>query len=447
MKHVRFITLGCRVNQYETQAMREALASENIFDPAEGRQRTKTLQSKSSDIDFVVINTCTVTSGADKENKYWIRRARREHPEAKIVVTGCFVEKNREEVEALREVDLVVGNYEKAEISDLISDGCAQNHIQDSEVIRQKKRTFSPLTVSEAQGKSRAYIKIQDGCNHACSFCKVVMVRGRSRSRTLESIREEAKRLSEAGHLEVVLAGIQLGAYGHDLEEPVGLVDAIRVCAEVSTVKRIRLSSIEPTDVTPELIETMKREPKCCPHLHIPLQSGDDRILEAMNRRYDRNFYRDLIKRIRQEIPDFCLSLDVMAGFPGETREQFENTMDLLREVRPVKSHVFPYSAREGTRAFSFENLPGDVIRDRVRELGTLTDNLAKTEGLQFVGKTVPVIVEQRSGESMLMQGTAHNFIKVYFQGTESMIGKILLVKLLTFQGKMFLGKIVEEKI
>ena len=442
---VRFITLGCRVNQYETQAMRESLAGIGI---QELMHETVKLEKQRIDskIDFVVINTCTVTNVADRENFYWIRRAKREHPAAKIVVTGCFVEKNRQELEKLPDVDLVITNREKSRIANFLTDGCGTPAAQSRLSVKEPSYEFSPLFISHSHDRSRAYLKIQDGCNHACSFCKVVLVRGRSRSRLLDGIVDEARRLRDAGHQEVVLTGIQLGAYGLDLTPRIGLVDVIEECSKIEGVERIRLSSIEPTDVKPELIALLRHNKKCCPHLHIPLQSGDDEILKRMNRRYSRAYYLDLVNRLKSEVCDFSLTLDVMAGFPGEDERHFENTTKLLEELKPLKCHVFPYSRREGTKASRFsDDVVAALIRRRVEYLISLSDRLGQAAAFPFVGRTMSVLAEKNKarGRGMLMQGVTGNFLKVCFQGNKSQLGRLVSVRLLALQGPLFLGQAV----
>ncbi|HTL47274.1 MAG TPA: tRNA (N(6)-L-threonylcarbamoyladenosine(37)-C(2))-methylthiotransferase MtaB [Verrucomicrobiae bacterium] len=427
-KRVKFVTLGCKVNQYETQGMREALDARGF------------LETQESGCDFVVINTCTVTSGADRENRYWIRRMRRENPEARIVVTGCYVEKNRSEIEAMPEVDLVLSNYDKDEIADRLSAGCGAPAAQDAEAVRLKRRTFTPLKISSFQGKGRAFLKIQDGCNHACSFCKVVLVRGRSRSRELADVVEEARRLRDAGYREIVFAGIQLGAYGLDQGKQNALCEVLEECSEIEGIERLRLSSIEPTDVRPELIETLRALPKCCPHLHIPLQSGDDAVLAGMNRRYGRDFYIDLVRELKAKLTDFSLTLDVMAGFPGETEESFENTRALLRDVRPLKCHVFPYSRRDGTRAAAYSDLPPATVHERVKFLIALGEELGRRERLAYVGRTFPVLVEKKAAGG-LVQGLTPHYLKVFFQGREENVGSIVPVELLDLEADSFLGR------
>jgi threonylcarbamoyladenosine tRNA methylthiotransferase MtaB len=263
----------------------------------------------------------------------------------------------------------------------------------------------------------------------------------------LPQIVEEAKRLRDAGYREIVLAGIQLGAYGQDQEAQPALPDVLLACADIEGIERIRLSSIEPTDVTDALIQIMREIPKICPQLHIPLQSGDDEVLRAMNRRYDRDYYRDLITRLRTALPDFALTLDVMAGFVGETHPQFENTVALLQEVNPLKCHVFPYSPREGTRAARFEGeLPPEVVRERVQQLMALGEDLGRRYREPYIGRTLPVLVEGKQGPGGLVQGHTANFLKVCFQGNELMRHKIVPVQLLAQQGPLFLGKPINER-
>ena len=425
-ERVRFITLGCKVNQYETQAMREALERRGA-ESAHG----------AGPVDYVVINTCTVTEEADRESRYWVRRARREHPAARIVVTGCYVGRNRAEVEALPEVDLILANHEKAAIADRLLAGCAAPQVQD----------HASFSISRTEGRARAFVKIQDGCNHACSFCKVVLVRGRSRSRALQDILEEIVRLRDSGYREIVFTGIQLGSYGLDFEPSrrYRLQDVLEQAAEVEGVERLRLSSIEPIDVRPALIEAMRRISKCVPHLHIPLQSGDDEILKRMNRRYGRSFYLELVSRLRSSLQDFSLTLDVMAGFPGEEESHFQNTLHLLEEVKPLKCHVFPYSRRPGTRAARFPDLPPGIVRDRVRRLIALADRLGRQTRRAYLGKVMPVLVEQAkmdgpSGENVLLEGLTPNYMRVCFEGNEAEIGGIVPAELRALEKDLFFG-------
>lgn len=430
MKKVRFITLGCKVNQYETQAMRESFGREGIEEVKEGPS------------DFVVINTCTVTETADRENRYWVRRVRRENPDTKILVTGCWAERDRKEVEALPGVDFIFANHEKPKIARCLLEGCGSPEIQEEmgSVPLRPRQAYAPLQISNFQGHARAFVKIQDGCNHACSFCKVVMVRGRSRSRPVGEVVEEAGRLGDAGYREIVLTGIQLGAYGHDLEEGTDLISVLETLDSLSEIERIRLSSIEPTDVMPDLIEAMRELVKVCPQLHIPLQSGDSEILKGMNRRYNREFYRDLIVRLREAIPDFCLSMDVMAGFPGEGESHFQNTLSLIQETRPIRVHAFPYSRRQGTRAARLEDLPEPEVRDRMNRLIAFSNGVTQKERQRFVGRQFPVLVEKKSVRGTLYQGHTAHYLKVYLQASPEVIGKTVPVRLVQAAGDGMIG-------
>lgn len=445
---VKFVTLGCKVNQYESQAMLESLrAYQNTID-ATGSSRP---------CDFVVINTCTVTADADKNNRYWIRRMKRENPGAHLVVTGCYVEKNRAEVEAMPEVDLILSNYKKDKLGDvLFSSLCAQGVAGDTKEFFDQapdKARFTPLEISTSQnGGTRAFVKIQDGCNHACSFCKVVLVRGRSRSRELKNILEEVKRLADKGTREVVFAGIQLGAYGLDYEalehfrkpatrDHYFLADVIDATAEISGIERIRLSSIEPIDIGEPLIQCFERVKKFCPQMHIPLQSGDDEILEKMNRRYTREFYRELILDLRSRIPDFELTLDVMAGFPGETPKHFENTIRLLEEVEPLKCHVFPYSRRDGTKAALFQDVPVHLVRERVQQLIKLSEVWGEARLRRYLGREMDVLVENPREKNGFFEGITANYVRVFFPSTEVAAGQIVKVRLLAVQDGLLLGK------
>ncbi len=430
---VRFITLGCKVNQYETQAMREAVEGAGAVCAERADQ----------DVDFVVINTCTVTGEADRENHYWIRRARRDHPQARIVVTGCMVTRDRAQLEALPEVDLVLSNQQKTDLVPRLLQSCGAPAAQDlPEESRESRRRYAPLAISASVGHSRAFVKIQDGCNHACSFCKVVLARGRSRSRELADILEEVTRLRDSGYREIVFAGIQLGAYGLDFpQNRAGLEEVLEACSKIEGIDRLRLSSIEPTDVKPSLLSALRDIPKCVPHLHIPLQSGDDEILAKMNRRYGRAFYVDLIARLRGRLADFSLTLDVMAGFPGEEETHFQNTLDLLETVKPLKCHVFPYSRREGTRAAGFEDVVESMMRERIERLNRAGERLGREARLPYAGRVMPVLVEHARKNNPLLQGVTANYLKVCFQGTRDWTGRIVPVKLLALQGDLFLGK------
>ncbi len=460
-KNVRFYTIGCKVNQYETQAMREALERVGYCD-IEGQ--------KGVPCDLVVVNTCTVTQDSDRTNRYWIRRLKREHPRARITVTGCYAERNRAELEAMPEVDLVFLNDEKPFLSEKLlrsakrvcvdspsllsspplgergegegakssSDGVASGLSEKCKTgFLNKTTTFMPLSISRSEGKTRAYVKIQDGCNHACSFCKVSLVRGPSRSRALSEILEEVTRLRDGGYREIILTGIQLGAYGIDLEPPSKagerhylLKDVIEASARVEGIERIRLSSIELTDLGEPVREAFRSVPKLCPHIHLPLQSGDNEVLARMNRRYTREEYRDVVFELKQRISDFEVSVDVMAGFPGETEGQFVNTLDLLETLAPLKTHVFPYSLREGTRAADWGTFPAQVVRDRVRRLMESGERISAEVRRRYLGRSLEILAEHKDDRSGVSEGFTPNYLKVFFEYPRNVQGCIIPFKL-----------------
>jgi len=433
---VRYVTLGCRLNQYETQAMRESLRSHGYHEVDDTKPA-----------DVYVLNTCTVTNDSDRTSRYLIRKFHRENPNAKIIVTGCYVERNGSEVVNLPGVTHVLLNRQKSDIAKLL-ESCTGFTFDTPELPVRSKAEYTPLSISEFTGKTRAHIKVQDGCNHACSFCKVVLVRGKSRSRSLNEIAEEAKRLSENGYSEVVLTGIQLGAYGLDLEPKISLNDVIQELQLIESVKRIRLSSIEPIDVTEALIQTMKTSSKVCPHLHIPLQSGSDTVLKAMNRRYGREFYIDLIRKLRSEVPDFVLTVDVMAGFPAESDAEFEETVKLLEEVQPFKMHVFPYSAREGTRAFQLGELDPKIVRKRQLALNQLEAKLRTDVLKSYVGRTLEILIENETPGAGYIEGRAVNYLPVRFDVSEYLKAGELVKAFIDSSNQDFLtGRLVEREL
>lgn len=417
-KSVRFYTLGCKVNQYETQAMREALERAGYRD-IEGQRGVS--------CDLVVVNTCTVTQDSDRTNRYWIRRLRREHPEARIAVTGCYVAKNRAEIEGMPEVDLIFTNDEKPILAEKLSGQVNDRGPAPSDEFP----VFMPLSISRSEGKTRAYVKIQDGCNHACSFCKVSMVRGASRSRALPEILEEAMRLRDGGYREIILTGIQLGAYGRDAgKHETLLLDVIESVATVEGIERIRLSSIELLDLERPLREAFQNIPKLCPHVHLPLQSGDNEVLARMNRRYTREVYRDVVLELKDRVPDFEFSIDVMAGFPGETEEQFTHTLELVKCLKPLKTHVFPYSRREGTRAARWEDLPVWVVKERVRRLMGCAERISEEVRRKYLGRSLEILAEHADDRSGIAEGFTPNYLKVFFEYPRNVQGCIIPFKL-----------------
>lgn len=409
MKTVKFFTLGCKVNQYETQAIREQFI----------RAGFQELED-SHPADIYLINTCTVTHRADSESLNLMRRAKRENPKARIIVMGCLTELDENKIKKINGINLIVKNKDKNRIMEMFDKKKSQPITHHSQLI------------TYFQGHTRAFLKIQDGCDNFCSYCKVPLVRGKSRSRDLGQIIKEANTLVENGFKEIVLCGICLGAYGKDLEPRISLVNVIEELEKISGLLRIRLSSIEAGDVCDELIDKMAKSKKLCQHLHIPIQSGDDEILKKMNRRYTRTDYLNLINKIKKKIPQIAITTDILVGFPGETEENFQNTVSLIKEILPLRSHIFPYSPREGTPAFNFSSqINPKIIKQRTAQLKAVTQDCSLKYYQQFLNKNMDVLIEGRCKEDMnFWQGHTDNYIKVLIKSKQRLKNKILVVKL-----------------
>jgi len=432
LKKVHFATLGCKTNQYETQAMREKFLKAGYEEA-----------SRPEDADLFVVNTCTVTGEGDRKSRSVIRRLHRENPGAKIAVTGCYATLNQEEIQKLPGVSFVIANQEKEKIVERVNLDAAGKFCGEGD--ESESNRYSDLSISFFADRTRAFVKVQDGCDHACTYCKVVIVRGPSRSRAEADILEEASRLAEGGYQEIVLTGIQLGAYGDEWENGLNLTSVLKKLCAVKGLRRIRLSSIDPSDVTDEFIRCMSEEPKICAHLHLPLQSGDDTILKAMKRAYRRDQYLRIVEKLRKAMPDFSLTTDVMVAFPGETEEHFKNTVRVLEETLPLKAHIFPFSARKGTRAADFVGrLTPEVSRERVTALQAVSKDLAMRYKQRFAGRITEVLVENPNEKGEL-EGHTSNYLKVCFQGDVRWVGSLRKVRLLEAGPEHFRGEVITD--
>lgn len=373
MRTFAFVTFGCKVNQYESQALRERFGARGMREvPAE------------QGADLIVVNTCTVTEVATAEARRVVRRLARKFPFAEIAVTGCAADSHRQEFLDLPGVRRVVSHEEKATLAD-------DPRLTPSDT----KPSIFELSISRFDGHARAFLKVEDGCDLNCSFCIIPKVRGRAVSRPLESAVAEARRLVENGYREIVLTGVHLGSYGKDLAGRSLLADLVERLLGIPGLGRVRLSSIEANEITDPLLGLMAAEPRFCPHLHLPLQSGDDEILRAMRRRYNVRQFRAACDRVAERVPDPGLTTDVIVGFPGETERHFENTLAVCRAIGFSRIHIFPYSRRRGTDAALRPDLPGRVKKERLRRLGRLAAELADAYARKFLGRTVEVLVEQ----------------------------------------------------
>jgi threonylcarbamoyladenosine tRNA methylthiotransferase MtaB len=412
MRTIKFFTLGCKVNQYETQAIREKFIQRGYKEVAGSGNRKAGVY---------VINTCTVTQRADSQSLNLIRRLNKENPAAKLVVTGCLAELDGDRIKQAASLSLIVRNKDKERIVSL------------SGANKGRKHRSGTAGISSFSGHTRAFLKIQDGCNNFCSYCKVPLVRGGSRSRPLRQITREARQLVNNGFKEIVLTGICLGSYGKDLPAGLRLIDVITALEGVNGLLRLRLSSIELGDISAGLLNKIANSKIVCPHLHIPLQSGDNRILKLMNRNYRASDYLRLIRKAKQIIPGASITTDVLIGFPGETETNFRHTLNLIEKIQPLKVHIFPYSSRPGTAAsrnFKAE-VARQVIKERMRCLGAIADNCAQCFKKQFLDRELAVLCEQRCKDNPdYWQGYTANYIKVRVKSAENLKNRLVHVNL-----------------
>ncbi|MCX5666008.1 MAG: tRNA (N(6)-L-threonylcarbamoyladenosine(37)-C(2))-methylthiotransferase MtaB [Candidatus Omnitrophica bacterium] len=405
-------TLGCKVNQYESQAIRELLINAGF---------KECLAKETADI--YILNTCTVTQKADSESRHWAGIFHKTNPNAKIVLTGCAVENNANAFSFLPGVSNIIKNDDKIKIADILA---------NREPLTVKDGSHRFLKITDFKDHTKAFVKIQDGCGNACSYCKVPSVRGASISRPLNNTVEEVKTLVSKGFEEIVLTGICLGAWGGDLGEKKNIVDVLKSLCAIPGVFSIRLSSIEPKYVTDELIEYMSQNRKICRHLHIPIQSGDDEILGRMNRPYTTLGMRDLFSKVRKRIEGVGITTDVLIGFPGETDKNFRNTVNLIKEILPVKTHIFPFSKRDGTAAYDMTGaIPEDEVKKRSQsmKISAITASYLYREG--FLKKLVDVLVESKKEKHYgKLTGYSDNYIKVIFDGPDSLMKRIVPVRI-----------------
>jgi threonylcarbamoyladenosine tRNA methylthiotransferase MtaB len=404
MTTIAVVTLGCKVNQFESEALIDTL-----------EQRGYALTSFEEGADITIINTCTVTHRADFQSRQMVRRAFRYNPNSLIIVTGCYPQVDPDAFSKMKGVLYLLGNGEKREIPDLLP------LMQKGESPRvrvgdiQKETFFSETPLHSFHRHTRAFLKVQDGCNAYCSYCIVPHARGRSRSLQPERVVENLKMLKERGFKEVVFTGIHLGVYGLDFNPPFPLEKLITQLEREETPDRIRLSSIEPRDFSPELISALSQSKKICPHLHIPIQSGDDEILKKMDRDYDPPFLSDLIQDLHRKIPNLSIGADVIVGFPGEAEEKFMHTYRLVESLPLSYLHIFPFSRRKGTPAFQFpQRVDGKEIKKRAEAMRELGKKKRQAFYRRFLNQELSVLVEDRKEkETGRWKGLSRNYIPV----------------------------------
>lgn len=422
---VAFTTLGCKINQYETDLMRQdALLAGN------------SIVSFADEADLYVINTCSVTAKSDYQCRQAIKTAIRKSNGARVVVTGCYAETRPEELKTIPGVSLVFGNREKDGFSRLLSPQAPE--LPSSAV------TGQPMRVAAVRGaRTRGYLKIQDGCDNQCAYCIVPLARGKARSAAPEDILREFDQLVASGCPEIVLTGIHIGTYGADLQANMNLTQLIDALGGKRRQARIRLSSIEPKEITPEIIGQIGKA--LCRHLHIPLQSGDNVILSAMNRNYTAEYYHDLLHHIAQQVPDIALGADVMVGFPGEGDQEFENTFNFLRRSSLTHFHVFSFSPRPGTKASDMgHQVPEKVKKDRSEALRELGNEKNYHFRRRFLERQLPVVVENAvERHSGLMTGFTDNYIKIAIKGAQDRhIGQQLPVRIIDVSKNLTIGEV-----
>lgn len=405
-KKFRLVTHGCRTNQYESQAYHDQLIGM-------GYQ----LAGDDEKADLCIVNTCTVTESADSSSRHSVRQLAKENPQSSIVVTGCLAERNPEAVKNLPLVSMIVSNQEKEQLVSKL--------FPDEEV--------PEFAINHFEAHTRAFVKVQDGCNSFCTYCIIPYVRGRSRSRTIDDILREVRTLVANGYKEVVLTGINIGDFDGNKpssEKPDRLSDLVRAVDNVEGLERLRVSSIDPDEVDDDLTDAIMNGKKTCPSMHIVLQSGSNVILKKMNRKYTRQVFIETVERLRKANPDFTFTTDIIVGFPGETERDFEDTLEVMNQVKFAKVHMFPYSDRPRTRAALYPNkVPHDVMRSRKEEVLRLSEKISYELREQYVGRTMNILTEAKAGD--VLTGHTANFLNVFLKSDEHHSNQLVQVKLI----------------
>jgi threonylcarbamoyladenosine tRNA methylthiotransferase MtaB len=410
MKKFAIHTLGCKTNQLESATINDILI-ENGYSKVEFSQIS----------DFYIINTCSVTANADSESMYYIRKAKKTNPTAKIIVTGCYAQLKPQEIEA----DIIIGNAQKFDILDYIkSNTSCVSDIMVETIFKDKK-------TSSTEEKTRANIKIQDGCNNRCSYCIIPYARGKSRSNSIQNIIEQVKIYIEKGFKELVVTGIHIGQWGLDFSPKKKFIDLLKELEKVENLHRYRLGSLDPNEVDDELIEFLGKSTKFAHHIHISLQSAQNDILKAMNRRYLVEDVKKLMMKLKNKIPDISLGCDVIVGFPSETNEQFEEVFENLTEMPFSYMHIFPYSIRTGTPASKMIQVDEKIKKIRATRLRDLAKIKKQSFLDSLVGQNLEILVEKKRDKSGFLKGVSSNYIQVYLEGDDSLKNQIIQTKVL----------------
>lgn len=432
MNKVAFYTLGCKVNQYETEAMEEIFEKEGF-----------TVVGEDEIADIYVINTCTVTNLSDRKSRQFIRRAKKLNNDSIIAVVGCYSQVSPEEVSGIEGVDVIIGTTDRNRILELCLKAKASK--EKINIVRNVKtqKEFETINIDDIKSKTRAYIKIQDGCNQFCSYCIIPYARGPIRSRKLDEIIYETEKLANAGFKEIVLTGIHVASYGKDIDNTPLKEVLVRV-GEVDGIERIRLSSLEPTLIVEDFMKTMVDIGKVCDHFHLSLQSGSDSVLKRMNRKYTTDEYRNIVKIIRKYMPNAGITTDIIVGFPGETDEEFLETYNFVKEINFSRIHVFKYSPRKGTPAAKFENqIDGNIKNQRSEKLIALGEELMEKFSSNFIGANLSVLFEEESNKEGYIEGYTTNYIRVKVKDSPNIIGEIKEVKIKEVHKDFLVGEVI----
>lgn len=431
MKKVAFCTLGCKVNQYETNAMEQKFI-----------QAGYEIVGFTEIADIYVINTCTVTNMSDKKSRQMIRKAKQLNENAIVVAVGCYVQTAKEQLENIKELDLILGNNEKKDIVKYIEKyRKGEKQIKYNDVLHQDEYDEYGFVTHIEQ--TRAIVKVQDGCDRFCSYCAIPYARGKVRSRKIENIVAEITKLAEEGIKEVVITGIHIASYGKDLKEDIGLIDVLEKINEINGIQRIRLGSLEPMLINESFLKRLAKLEKICHHFHLSLQSGCDETLKRMNRRYTTEEFRNVVRLLRNTYDDVILTTDIIVGFPGETENEFERTYEFLKEINFYKMHVFKYSRRDGTKAATMPNqIAPNIQEERSKKLISLSNKNQQIYNESYVGKTVQVLFEEAS--KGYIKGHTQNYLVVNIkEDIEKFHNQIVPVKITSILGEELIGNTV----
>ena len=428
-KKVAFLTLGCKTNQYETNGMAQKFI-DNDYIICEMNEKP----------DIAIVNTCTVTNIADRKSRQHLRKVKEENKNAIVVAVGCYVQVAKEKLEEMEEIDLILGNSEKKDIVKYVEDYISKkNSVNIIDVNNQKEfDEFGTITYTE---KTRATIKIQDGCNNFCTYCLIPYARGRIRSRNKENILKEVKEIAKKGIKEIVLTGIHIASYGKELNKGYMLIDLLEDLNKIDGIERIRLGSLEPTIITDEFVERLKKLDKICEHFHLSLQSGCNETLKRMNRKYTTEEFKDVTKRLRENFRDVNLTTDIIVGFPGETEDEFNKTFAFLKEVKFYKMHIFKYSKRDGTPAAKMpKQIDGKIKEERSKKLIELSDKNELNYNEKYIGKEVEVLFEEKQEDYFV--GHTKNYIVSKIKTNENLENRIIKILVTEAHNNEIIGEI-----